>query len=103
MKPKGLTEHETGLLEYLEDIIGSNRYVERIEGAAKQLEELNERRQESLDRVKVVEKEKDSVEVSCLIKDRFFILHGMLWTHPLVELMNFLISLVDQIIFLTYP
>eukprot|EP01083_Nonionella_stella_P191106 707555_1 len=64
MKPKGLTEHETGLLEYLEDIIGSNRYVERIEQSAKLLEELNEKRQESLDRVKVVEKEKDSVESS---------------------------------------
>jgi hypothetical protein len=27
MKPKGQTEHEDGLLEYLEDIIGSNRYL----------------------------------------------------------------------------
>ena len=31
MKPKGQTPHEEGLLEYLEDIIGSNRFVERIE------------------------------------------------------------------------
>ena len=27
MKPKGQSEHETGFLEYLEDVIGSNRYV----------------------------------------------------------------------------
>lgn len=31
MKPKGTTPHEDGLLEYLEDIIGSNRFVERID------------------------------------------------------------------------
>ena len=28
MKPKGATEDEDGLLEYLEDIIGSNIYIE---------------------------------------------------------------------------
>jgi hypothetical protein len=26
MKPKGQTEHDTGMLEYLEDIIGTSRY-----------------------------------------------------------------------------
>lgn len=31
MKPKASTQHEEGLLEYLEDIIGSNRHVQRIE------------------------------------------------------------------------
>lgn len=31
MKPKACTPHEEGLLEYLEDIIGSNRFVERID------------------------------------------------------------------------
>jgi structural maintenance of chromosome 4 len=30
MKPKGATEHDTGLLEYLEDVIGSNRFAEQI-------------------------------------------------------------------------
>ncbi len=30
MKPKGATESEEGLLEYLEDIIGSNKFVEQI-------------------------------------------------------------------------
>ena len=30
MKPKAPSPHEDGLLEYLEDIIGSNTYVERI-------------------------------------------------------------------------
>ena len=35
MKPKALTPHETGLLEYLEDIIGTDKYVEHIEEKAK--------------------------------------------------------------------
>ena len=30
MKPKGMTEHDTGLLEYLEEVIGSNCYAEPI-------------------------------------------------------------------------
>lgn len=35
MKPKALTPHETGLLEYLEDIIGTDKYVEQIDAASK--------------------------------------------------------------------
>jgi structural maintenance of chromosome 4 len=62
MKPKSPSPHETGLLEYLEDIIGSNKYVESIEEAFTQVESLNEIRQEKLNRVKLVEKEKDSLE-----------------------------------------
>jgi structural maintenance of chromosome 4 len=31
MKPKGANPNEEGLLEYLEDIIGSNKYVEKID------------------------------------------------------------------------
>jgi structural maintenance of chromosome 4 len=38
MKPKGTTAHEEGLLEYLEDIIGSNQFVEPIAAAASNLE-----------------------------------------------------------------
>ncbi len=63
MKPKAPSPHEDGLLEYLEDIIGSNKYVERIEEAAKKVEELSEVRQQHLARVKIVEKEKDALEV----------------------------------------
>jgi structural maintenance of chromosome 4 len=31
MPPKARNENETGMLEYLEDIIGSNRLIEQIE------------------------------------------------------------------------
>ena len=62
MPPKGKTDADEGLLEYLEDIIGSNKYVEETNEAALRVEELETHRQEKLNRVKAVEKEKDSLE-----------------------------------------
>ncbi|CAM9496091.1 unnamed protein product, partial [Laminaria digitata] len=62
MKPKALTPHEEGLLEYLEDIIGSDRFLEAAEEAAKSVEALNEKRVEKLNRFTAAEKEKDSLE-----------------------------------------
>jgi structural maintenance of chromosome 4 len=35
MKPKGQTEHEGGLLEYLEDIIGTDKYIPQLEESSK--------------------------------------------------------------------
>lgn len=62
MQPKGKTENDEGLLEYLEDIIGSNKYVEETNEAAAKVDLLSEQRQEKLNRVKAVEKEKDNLE-----------------------------------------
>ena len=62
MKPKGLTEHDTGMLEFLEDIVGTSRFKIPIEMLNKKVEELNELRVEKLNRVKLVEKEKDELE-----------------------------------------
>jgi len=62
MKPKATNEHEDGLLEYLEDIIGTSRYKEPIEEASKRLEIFNEERSEKLNRVKLVEKDKISLD-----------------------------------------
>ena len=62
MKPKAATEHETGFLEYLEDIIGSNEFVDSIAEANKQVEAMNEVRQEKLNRVKLVEKDLKGLE-----------------------------------------
>ncbi|KAL9189612.1 hypothetical protein ACHAXT_009287 [Thalassiosira profunda] len=61
MPPKGRTENDEGLLEYLEDIIGSNKYVAQAEAAAEKVERLTELRQERLNRVKAAEKEKDGL------------------------------------------
>ena len=63
MKPKGATDHEEGLLEYLEDIIGTNRYKKLIEEAAVDVERLGDERQVQMNRVKLVEKEKGALEV----------------------------------------
>ncbi|XP_047641640.1 structural maintenance of chromosomes protein 4 isoform X2 [Phacochoerus africanus] len=62
MKPKGQTEHDEGMLEYLEDIIGSGRLNEPIKVLCRRVEILNEHRGEKLNRVKMVEKEKDALE-----------------------------------------
>uniref|UniRef100_A0A8B9FVX7 Structural maintenance of chromosomes protein n=1 Tax=Amazona collaria TaxID=241587 RepID=A0A8B9FVX7_9PSIT len=62
MKPKGQTEHDEGMLEYLEDLIGSARLKEPIQVLYHRIENLNEQRGEKLNRVKMVEKEKDALE-----------------------------------------
>ncbi|KAJ3746755.1 RecF/RecN/SMC N terminal domain-containing protein [Lentinula detonsa] len=61
MKSKG-GEHDEGLLEYLEDIIGTSKYKEPIEAAFVELENLQESRQEKLNRLRLVEKEKNALE-----------------------------------------
>ena len=48
MKPKAETEHDEGMLEYLEDIIGSSRFKEPIEHLAKEVEDLSEARKEKV-------------------------------------------------------
>jgi len=48
MKPKAQSEHEEGMLEYLEDIIGSSRFKEPIEQLANEVEALNEARGEKV-------------------------------------------------------
>ena len=48
MKPKALTEHEDGMLEFLEDIIGSNRFKVPIETLSKRVETLNDLRAEKV-------------------------------------------------------
>lgn len=36
MKPKAQGPHDEGFLEYLEDIIGTNKYVEKIDESSKE-------------------------------------------------------------------
>jgi structural maintenance of chromosome 4 len=53
MKAKAQNENETGLLEYLEDIIGSNKYVQRINELEKEIDVKDDERREKLSRVNV--------------------------------------------------
>lgn len=66
MKPKAQNEHDDGLLEYLEDIIGTTKYKQPIEDAANEVEALNEVYLEKSNRVAIVAKEKDNLEVNCV-------------------------------------
>jgi structural maintenance of chromosome 4 len=57
MKPKAAGDNNDGLLEYLEDIIGSNKNVERITQLEETIETTNEKRIEKTNRKKAVESE----------------------------------------------
>jgi structural maintenance of chromosome 4 len=62
MKPKAANEHDDGLSEYLEDIIGTSTYKSPIEESAAKAETQNEVCVEKSVRVQHVEKEKNSLE-----------------------------------------
>jgi structural maintenance of chromosome 4 len=62
MKSKAGNEHEDGLLEYLEDIIGTSKYKAPIEESAAEVETLNDICVEKSGRVQHVEKEKNNLE-----------------------------------------
>lgn len=62
MKSKAANEHEDGILEYLEDIIGTSKYKTPIEESAAELESLNDVCVEKNNRVQHVEKEKSGLE-----------------------------------------
>ncbi|KAK9479861.1 RecF/RecN/SMC [Lipomyces japonicus] len=62
MKPKAQNENDDGLLEYLEDIIGTSKYKKPIEDSATEVETLNETCHEKNTRLEIVQKERDSLE-----------------------------------------
>lgn len=77
MKPKGQTEHETGFLEYLEDVIGSNHYVDEIVKTGSTVETLNEERALKLNRVKAVEAERENLEARQLQRPLVWIVNAV--------------------------
>ena len=48
LKPKAGNEHEEGLLEYLEDIIGTIRFKPMLESVAIEIDKTNEIRTEKV-------------------------------------------------------
>ncbi|KAF3827267.1 hypothetical protein GH733_002753, partial [Mirounga leonina] len=60
MKPKGQTEHDEGMLEYLEDIIGCGRLNEPIKILCRRVEILNEHRGEKK-RIAEMETQKEKI------------------------------------------
>ena len=61
MKPIATNPNETGLLEYLEEIIGSNKYHSKIEETQKLLETHTDQRIEKINRVRAAEIELSSM------------------------------------------
>ncbi len=55
MKPKTNDPNDPGLLEYLEDIIGSNVYKEQIDNSELELDKIGDQRKEKMERVKISE------------------------------------------------
>lgn len=62
MKSKAEKENDDGLLEYLEDIIGTSKYKQLIEDNLNRMDELNEVCLEKENRFELVEKDKDLLE-----------------------------------------
>ncbi|KAF7268607.1 hypothetical protein GWI33_018297 [Rhynchophorus ferrugineus] len=62
MKSKGEKEGESGMLEYLEDIIGTTRYKKPIEQLNERLDILSEKRSEKLNRLRLVENELEQLK-----------------------------------------
>lgn len=62
MKPKAETEGESGMLEFLEDIIGTTRLKAPLEAINQRINDLNELRAEKINRCNFVKKEKEALE-----------------------------------------
>ena len=62
LKPKAANEHEEGLLEYLEDIIGTLRFKPMLESVGAEIEKVNEIRTEKANRVNNLQKDKNNLE-----------------------------------------
>nr|ATL75372.1 structural maintenance of chromosomes 4A [Diachasma muliebre] len=62
MKPKGQGENDTGMLEFLEDIIGTTRYKEPLEKLVTKIEIMSERVVERTNRLRMAEKERDTLK-----------------------------------------
>ncbi|PRP89023.1 structural maintenance of chromosome protein [Planoprotostelium fungivorum] len=71
MKPKAQTPHDEGMLEYLEDIIGTSKYVPLIQEQESHLETAEGERNERLSRLKHAEKEVEGLESSKIEAEEF--------------------------------
>ncbi|ALC39462.1 glu, partial [Drosophila busckii] len=62
MKTKGQNENETGMLEYLEDIIGTVRYIRPLQQINQRVDQLTDDRTEKHNRCKLAEREMKDLE-----------------------------------------
>lgn len=62
MKPKAEKEGEEGLLEYLDDLIGTNQYVEKINEATVAFDQVQEERLNGLDELRRAEADRSALD-----------------------------------------
>ena len=62
MKPKAANDSDDGLLEYLEDIIGTSKYKTPIEESLAEVERLSEDRTQKLKRLRIVDQDRKALE-----------------------------------------
>ncbi|XP_044758906.1 structural maintenance of chromosomes protein 4 [Coccinella septempunctata] len=62
MKCKADNPNEPGMLEYLEDIIGTSRYIKPLELLNERVETLSDARSEKVNRLKLVQKELEELQ-----------------------------------------
>ncbi|KAK0179460.1 hypothetical protein PV327_005211 [Microctonus hyperodae] len=62
MKPKAQNENDIGLLEFLEDIIGTSRYKEPLEKLMEKIDVITETLNEKFNRLRIVESERDQLK-----------------------------------------
>lgn len=105
MKPIAQNANETGLLEYLEEIIGSNKYHERIAAATTTIEEKNDERIERVNRVKAsqaelagLESEKDAAVAYVKKERQYMLMENMLFFVSLDENVKAYNDTLEQII-----
>ncbi|OBA28515.1 RecF/RecN/SMC protein, partial [Hanseniaspora valbyensis NRRL Y-1626] len=102
MKPKAEREGDDGILEYLEDIIGTSNYKAEIETSLTQLEELNDICVEKDNRLKIVEREMNSLEASkdssieyLRLEREYIILKGNYYQHNKFSI-NDKLNIIEQ-------
>ena len=61
MQPKATSKNQTGLLEYIEEVIGSNVFVNEIEETEAELVKANEEREQIAERVAISQRDLDAL------------------------------------------
>ncbi|XP_034939414.1 structural maintenance of chromosomes protein 4-like [Chelonus insularis] len=64
MKPKAQNEHDSGMLEFLDDIIGTSRYKIPLEQLSQRVELLSENLNDKINRLHVIEHEREQLKES---------------------------------------
>lgn len=62
MKPKGINGSEDGLLEYIEDIVETSNYKDKVEKSRESVDEIDVQRDNMIIKVKLAESEYDELE-----------------------------------------